>query len=544
MKWLLNDRRDIVRETLLGVVRASGAAPLALLDGFPEHKVVIRADWQRERVALVSGGGSGHEPAHAGFVGPGMLTAAVAGEVFASPSVDAVFRAIVAVTGPAGCLLIVKNYTGDRLNFGLAAERARSMGLAVEVVIVADDIALPDNPQPRGLAGTLFVHKIAGAAADAGLPLAQVAALAARVAGSTASIGMALESCAMPGGDRARRIADAEVEVGLGIHGEPGLTTAPHASADVLVAALAEQLAATPRRAGQRHALLLNNLGGLTPIEMMVALEALSRTALWATVDLLVGPAPLMTSLDMRGLSLSVLALDEDFARWLTAPSGVPLWPQAVAPRPVEMLALSAPRRPVFAASPGPGEKILPRLLDALETAEPELNALDARSGDGDTGSTIATAARAIRTALPDLPFGVTADLFDALGDRIGRAMGGSSGVLLSIFLAAAANAARSGGDDLAPALLAGLAAMKRHGGADLGHRTMIDALEPALTALAAGAGLAAAAEAAEAGAAATADMHTARAGRASYVAAHHLATHRDPGAEAVAIAFRALANA
>lgn len=136
---------------------------MARLDGFPFVRVVVRTDWDKSNVALISGGGSGHEPAHAGFVGKGMLTAAVCGDVFASPSVDAVLAGILAVTGDAGCVLIVKNYTGDRLNFGLAAERARSLGLRVEMVVVHDDIALPDLSQPRGLAGTLLVHKIAGA---------------------------------------------------------------------------------------------------------------------------------------------------------------------------------------------------------------------------------------------------------------------------------------------------------------------------------------------------------------------------------------------
>lgn len=141
---------------------------------------------------MISGGGSGHEPAHAGFVGDGMLTAAVCGELYASPSVDAVLSGILAVTGDAGCLLIVKNYTGDRLNFGLAAEKARSRGLRVETVIVADDVALPGAPNPRGVAGTLFVHKVAGHLAREGRPLAEVKEIAERVARNTVSIGVSI----------------------------------------------------------------------------------------------------------------------------------------------------------------------------------------------------------------------------------------------------------------------------------------------------------------------------------------------------------------
>ena len=164
MAHFINEPENSVTEAIDGLIAASGGR-LVRLDGYPYVRVVIRSDWDKSQVALISGGGSGHEPAHAGFVGAGMLTAAVCGDVFASPSVDAVLAGILAVTGPAGCLLIVKNYTGDRLNFGLAAARARSLGHKVELVIVGDDIALPDLLQPRGVAGTLFVHKIAGAMA-------------------------------------------------------------------------------------------------------------------------------------------------------------------------------------------------------------------------------------------------------------------------------------------------------------------------------------------------------------------------------------------
>jgi len=159
MSQFVNSKSTLVTDAVDGLLWSTGER-LARLDGYPHIKVVVRGDWDKSKVALISGGGSGHEPAHAGFVGRGMLTAAICGEVFASPSVDAVLAGILAVTGEPGCLLIVKNYTGDRLNFGLAAERARAFGLKVEMVVVDDDIALPDLPQARGVAGTLFVHKM------------------------------------------------------------------------------------------------------------------------------------------------------------------------------------------------------------------------------------------------------------------------------------------------------------------------------------------------------------------------------------------------
>ena len=222
MTQFVNKKENLVTEAVDGVVAASGGK-LARLDGYPHIRVVVRNDWDKSKVALVSGGGSGHEPAHAGFVGNGMLTAAVCGDVFTSPSVDAVLAGILAVTGAPGCLLIVKNYTGDRLNFGLAAERARAFGLNVEMVIVNDDIALPELPQARGVAGTLFVHKIAGALAEQGADLNTVTAAAKKVIAKTKSIGMSLNTCTVPGSPKEDRIPQGMAELGLGIHGEAGV---------------------------------------------------------------------------------------------------------------------------------------------------------------------------------------------------------------------------------------------------------------------------------------------------------------------------------
>ncbi len=207
MKQFINAKETLVTEAIDGTLRTSNGL-LARLDGYPHIKVVVRADWDRSKVALVSGGGSGHEPSHAGFVGKGMLTAAVCGDVFASPSVDAVLAGILAVTGQAGCLLIVKNYTGDRLNFGLAAERARAFGLNVNMVVVDDDVALPDLSRARGVAGTLFVHKVAGALAESGAKLEAVTKAAQLVIDGVVSIGMSLDTCTVPGSIKEVRIPD------------------------------------------------------------------------------------------------------------------------------------------------------------------------------------------------------------------------------------------------------------------------------------------------------------------------------------------------
>ena len=537
MKQFINSKDTLITEAIDGLLRSSGGR-LARLDAYPDIKVVVRADWDKSRVAIISGGGSGHEPAHAGFVGAGLLTAAVCGEVFASPSVDAVLAAIMAVSGAKGCLLVVKNYTGDRLNFGLAAERARALGVAVEMVVVADDIALPDINQPRGVAGTLFVHKIAGALAESGASLKQVSAAAKRVSGNIASFGMSLDTCSVPGSPKEQRIDEGMVELGLGIHGEPGVEQIEFNGAQQAVQIALERL----QPGAAEHVALLNNLGGLTALEMGVLAEELARSELCQQVQWLLGPAALMTSLDMRGFSLSLLRYSAEDLRLLQEPCASPYWPSLSALAPIKLQAQTDYQlEPTITASEHPQRRqLLAQCCTILIELEAELNALDAKSGDGDTGSTLATAARALQAHSAELAFADIGDLYQGISMQLSKSMGGSSGVLLAIFFAAAADAHKAGAD-LVAALQQALGRVSEVGGAMPGDRTMIDALQPALQALAQD--LAAAAAAARAGADATGQMTQARAGRASYVAAANLSGVNDPGAEAVARLFEALAN-
>ena len=539
MKQFINSKDTLITEAIDGLLRSSGGR-LARLDAYPDIKVVVRADWDKSRVAIISGGGSGHEPAHAGFVGAGLLTAAVCGEVFASPSVDAVLAAIMAVSGAKGCLLVVKNYTGDRLNFGLAAERARALGVAVEMVVVADDIALPDINQPRGVAGTLFVHKIAGALAESGASLKDVSAAVKRVSGNIASFGMSLDTCSVPGSPKEQRIAEGMVELGLGIHGEPGVEQIEFSSAQQAVQIALQRL--QPSVAEQPSVALLNNLGGLTALEMGVLAEELARSELSQRVQWLLGPAALMTSLDMRGFSLSLLSYSAEDLRLLQEPCASSYWPSLSALAPIKLQAQADYQlEPTIAASEHPQRRqLLAQCCTILIELEAELNALDAKSGDGDTGSTLATAARALQAHSAELAFADIGDLYQGISMQLSKSMGGSSGVLLAIFFAAAADAHKTGAD-LVAALQQALGRVSEVGGAVPGDRTMIDALQPALQALAQG--LAAAAAAARAGADATGQMTQARAGRASYVSAANLSGVNDPGAEAVARLFEALAN-
>ncbi|APX10910.1 dihydroxyacetone kinase subunit DhaK [Tateyamaria omphalii] len=537
MAQFVNAKEDLVKEAIDGLLACSGGA-LTRLDGYPHIKVVYRADWVRDRVALISGGGSGHEPAHAGFVGPGMLTAAVCGEVFASPSVEAVLAGILAVTGEAGCLLIVKNYTGDRLNFGLAAERARALGRKVEMVVVDDDIALPDLPQPRGVAGTLFVHKIAGAMAEAGKPLEDVAEAARRVIASVVSIGTSLDTCTVPGSPKENRIPAGKAELGLGIHGEPGVEQVDFAGASQAMNMVLDKLAEHSKQ-GPCVA-LVNNLGSTTPLEMSVLSHGLAQSGIASHV---IGPAPMMTSLDMHGFSVSILPVAADDLDALAAPVPMAAWPglQGIVDVPVTALPDGlTPIEPIPSANAQTGATIA-QVADVLISAEDDLNALDAKSGDGDTGSTLATAARALKDRLDAMPLADLTQLFPALGNELSQTMGGSSGVILAIYFNAAGDAC-AGGAPVHKALAEGLKRVSDVGGAKVGDRTMIDALAPALQALSDG--IDASATAARQGADSTAHIHRAKAGRAAYVPSENLKGHNDPGAEAVALVFEGLAQA
>lgn len=539
MTQFINNKENIVTESIDAIVAASGGK-LARLDGYPHIRVVVRKDWDKSKVALVSGGGSGHEPAHAGFVGPAMLTAAVCGDVFASPSVDAVLAGILSVTGSPGCLLIVKNYTGDRLNFGLAAERARAFGLIVNMVIVDDDVALANVPQARGLAGTLFVHKIAGALAEAGDNIEAVTQAAQRVIDGTKSIGMSLDTCRVPGSQKEDRIPEGMAELGLGIHGEPGVEQVEFDNAKQAMTVVIEKL--NIAMDDRPHIALLNNLGGASVLEMSVLLQELITSSMASNISHIIGPASMMTSLDMRGFSVSILPIEKTDLKSLETNTPLSAWPGVSRVAQVEIIDLPDG---LTAITPLPSEhkptrEFLIGCCKHLISAEADLNALDAKSGDGDTGSTLAKASDALIEAMDKLPLSDHTQLYRAIAQHLCQTMGGSSGVLLAIFFAATGDAASSGLPKH-KAFKAGLKRLQEIGGAKLGDRTMVDALSPALDALEQG--IKDAALAARKGADYTATLLKANAGRSAYVNAAQLKGHIDPGAEAVARLFEYLSE-
>jgi dihydroxyacetone kinase len=544
MTHFLNEPSHAVTATIDALVRLSGGR-LTRLDGYPDIKVVRRADLVEGEVAVLSGGGAGHEPAHAGFVGSGLLTAAVSGDIFASPSVEAVLAAALSADTGAGILLVVKNYTGDRLNFGLAAERARAAGHRVEMVIVSDDVALKDSAQPRGIGGTLFVHKVAGATAQSGADLDEVTRVARAVADSVKTLGVSSSSVGVPGRGPARPFADGRAELGLGIHGEPGVREIDVHGVREIVEEIASTLDAE-LPADCPVALLVNDLGGLSALELGVIAGDLLDTPLGCRAELVFGPAALMTSLDMKGFSVSALPLDDTVRAALTAPSDpAAAWPLAAHPaerRLAPLPDLGAAAQPPASSDPV-ARAVLTAVGEALIAERARLDALDAQVGDGDTGSTFALAAERVSSELDRLPLADRPALLRRLGELVSVSMGGSSGVLLSIMFTAAAGDSEQG-SDLVTSLTRGVEAMQRYGGARPGGRTMLDALVPGLDQLAAGAGAHAAAHAAAEGAAGTARLERASAGRSAYVPAEHLNGVEDPGAEAIAVAFAAAARA
>ncbi|EPS8797105.1 dihydroxyacetone kinase subunit DhaK [Enterobacter bugandensis] len=544
-QFFMNQKADLVSEALEGMLRASPFSNLAMLDAGQDIRIVVRRDWDKHNVAIISGGGAGHEPAHAGFVGKGMLTAAVCGDVFASPSVDAVLSTIINVTGDAGCLLIVKNYTGDRLNFGLAAEKARKLGYRVELVTVRDDISLPDNPQPRGVAGTALVHKIAGFAAEQGKTLEEVTAAAQDAIAKVASIGVAFSSCNIPGENNGNRVQNGTCELGMGIHGEPGVETLQLQSGGGLVSLMVDKLLSVTDKYSAK-ALLVNNLGGFSALEMSLLTREALCSSLADDVELLVGPATVVSALDMKGFSLSIISLTDALREALLAPVEAVGWPSVIIPQKPEMVA-AANRIPEHRFVPSENQttrRMLATICKTLISAESELNALDALVGDGDTGSTFAGGARRVLSALENgqLPLDKPDDLMIATGEHLATAMGGSSGVLMSIMFNACGQKLAEG-KTLGESLSYGLSRMQYYGGANLGDRTMVDALSPAFIGIIQGDSLSEVARAAHTGAESTCSMAKANAGRSSYLNSDNLNGVKDPGAYAVELVFAELSK-
>lgn len=565
MKKFINRPEDVVEEMLQGFsVLHPGLIRL------PGHQVMVRADAEQARdsqVALISGGGSGHEPAHAGYVGAGMLSAAISGEVFTSPSSDSVFAAIKAVAGKPGALLVVKNYTGDRLNFGLAAEMARVQGVPVEVVIVDDDVALKGTEQAtgaRGIAGTVFIHKLLGAAAAEGRNLAEVAAIGRAAVSSLATMGVSFSAGTSPAvGRPGFDLGEDEMELGLGIHGEPGKMRSRLQHADELTETLLTEILKHWAFGDQKRvAIMVNNLGATPEMELaIVARHAASFLQSKGFTLERIYAGTFLSSLDMAGVSISVLGLDDERLRWLDASTTAPAWPNVAKQRPGRPGARTQVRgnekntvsteTPVHTQTGRRSKQAIEAACRALIEAEDELTELDRITGDGDLGASMKRAAQAVQNAVDSYPLDDIPSTLKALAHTLRRELGGSSGPLYGIFFLRCGTVLEASGAGLtqwAVALAQGCRAIRELGGAKPGNRTMLDALDPFVRSLKNAKGQASremlmvAVENAERGVEATARMKP-RLGRSSYLGDRVLG-YPDPGAKAVAIWLRAASEA
>ncbi|MCP3027993.1 dihydroxyacetone kinase subunit DhaK [Halobacillus sp. A5] len=327
MKKIVNDPESVVEDMLDGLISAHPDS----LQKLPDTTVITRKDAPiTNKVSLVSGGGSGHEPAHAGYIGNGMLDAAVCGEMFTSPTPDQVLEAIKAVDGGAGVFLVIKNYTGDVMNFDMAAELAEAEGIQVEKVVVNDDVAVEDSSFTtgrRGIAGTIFVHKIAGAKAAAGASLEEVRSSAEKAVANVRSMGMALTPCTVPAAGRPSFTLDEnEMEIGTGIHGEPGIERKPVAAADAIAEELINKILEDIEfNQGDEAAVMINGMGATPEMELYILnkkVNQLLKERGISTYKTFVGNY--MTSLEMAGCSVTLLKLDKELKSLLDAESSAP----------------------------------------------------------------------------------------------------------------------------------------------------------------------------------------------------------------------------
>ncbi|MDD6519307.1 dihydroxyacetone kinase subunit DhaK [Oribacterium sp. P9] len=325
MKKIINNPTDVVSEALMGM---QAAYPDKLVYT-PKMEVISRKEKKTDKVAVISGGGAGHEPLHAGFVGKGMLDAAISGNVFSSPSPDRIGSAIEQVSCGKGVLMVIKNYSGDIMNFGLSADLAEMDDIEVAQVVVKDDVAVPDREEGtgrRGIAGTVFVHKIAGAKAEQGASLAEVKEAAEKAVRNIRTMGVAMTPCTLPAvGKPGFQIADDEIEIGMGIHGEQGVETTKIKTAKEIAEILVGRILADYDYTGSEVAVLVNGLGGTPLMELYILnleVQKLLKEKGIKAYRTFVGNY--CTAIDMTGASVTLMKLDDELKELLDAPCDTP----------------------------------------------------------------------------------------------------------------------------------------------------------------------------------------------------------------------------
>ena len=562
MTKIVDDPEAFASSALTGFSRVYGRYVRLVKGGVVRSTAVPQG-----KVSVVVGGGSGHYPAFAGYVGPGMADAAVAGEIFASPSTAAVGRVWRNADHGGGILLGFGNYAGDVLNFGVAAERLRAEGIDVRIVAVTDDVASAPadrHLQRRGIAGDFPVFKVAGAAAEAGLSLDAVERVTRHANARTFSFGVAFGGCTLPGAaEPLFTVPKGMMALGLGIHGEPGIRDVQIVPAGELAGLLVDTVLAERPAGARRAAVLLNGLGATKYEELFVLWGAVEERLAAAGVDL-VAPevGEYVTSLDMQGCSLTVMWLDEELEGYWLAPCETPVFRRGESFRtqPAIFRKGAKDEAPAFGpASPASQEStrclagVLDGMVQALAEAEAELGRIDAFAGDGDHGQGMRRGATAARDAIHKaVAMGAGAkSALAAAGDAWADRAGGTSGAIWGLLLRSWSSAFS---DEEAPedgAIVRGarlaLDDVMRLGGARVGDKTLVDAFVPFVSSLEAERGVSLkeawrkAAVACEAAAQATAPLSP-RLGRARPLAERSIG-HPDAGAVSLALVARVIAD-
>ncbi|EXA31502.1 hypothetical protein FOVG_17203 [Fusarium oxysporum f. sp. pisi HDV247] len=460
-----------------------------------------------EKVILLSGGGCGHEPAHAGYLGEGALDVVVAGEIFASPSASQILAAMHTVRSSKGTLMIAKNYTGDKLNFGLAAEKAKANGHNVNMVVVGDDVSVEGNSLvgQRGLAGVVFVHKVSGAKAAKGANLDEVTAVANRAASQMATAAASLDRCSVPGRAGQEALPHNQLEFGMGIHNEPGVVRESIPSLESTVQKTLDMIfTAKPNmwhpKPGLRVALMVNNLGGLSLLELGVVADEVVRQVVERGIKIdksLVGT--FVTSLDGPGFSATLLQLDEELKQLLDAPTTAPAWPrsihgwgtdaEAVAMRDIRYMngVDTYERETGFKVAMSLVKALIHSVAKTTAEDEPRITQYDTLAGDGDCGQTLLNGL-VDEFESEDGEFLGIGQIFRRTAITAERSMGGTSGAIYAIFLNAVANNLTDQAlanpttnlqDIISSSLQRGLDELCHYTPARIGHRTLMDALIP-----------------------------------------------------------------
>lgn len=510
MKKIMNQPENLILEMCNGFVMAHPELQL-----LKKYKVIKKRDVNVEKVSLISGGGSGHEPAHAGFVGKGMLDAAICGDVFASPSQIQVYQGIKSVASDQGVLMIIKNYSGDMMNFKNGAALAEEDGIKVDYVRVTDDIAVEDSLYSvgrRGVAGTVFVHKIAGAAAEEGRDLEGVKAAAEKAAANVRSIGVALTSCTVPAkGTPTFSLADNEIEYGVGIHGEPGIKRDVMMTADELASRMtSDLLKELDCTSGEDVAVLVNGFGGTPLQELYVLNHSLQRELKNQNVTVhrtFVGNY--MTSIDMAGASVTLMKLDDDLKQLLSKESSAPAFRVDGPVEQVEyhdLLEEEEPKIVSFTAETSEehahvrGDKLslnnmiylVDKMSEVIIENEVPFCELDAHAGDGDFGMSVAKGFKQLKREWQDIieQESLTIGSFlDASSMVIMEHCGGASGPIWGSAFRAAGKATEEKVElsvaEFADMLQEAVKGIQTTGersfgrGAVVGDKTLIDALAP-----------------------------------------------------------------